>query len=338
MGLTAVVVDPLTDPVPAAWDDFVVTERLLPLWGSQFLRTAAWCTQAPSSMVLVTEAGSTEPVALFQARHPGLLRPTRFVRPGRFPALSMADCRTPPVAVGAGMAFTAGAGAAERSEAVRVFEAALRWRTGVGGLAIAYRELEPELLPMVAIGRRVRLRLGPRMVVRNRWSDPDGYVGTLARKWRSQLRKIHHTIRSDATIDVDVVDTIPPVDASWLAEQVRRRHISRAIPRPPLPAGYFARFAALPTSWFLTYRDATGRLIAYSAVLEHGQTMVLVWWGSLDEVDGGRANLYFDQYLRLIHHMIQSGRERLVLGKGMEHIKVRYGAHPEPLWGVVGLG
>jgi GNAT acetyltransferase-like protein len=337
MGLTAIVVDPLTDPIPAAWDDFVATERLLPLWGSQFLRTAAWCAQTPSSMVLVTEAGNSEPVALFQARHPGLLRPTRFVRPGRFPELSLADCRTPPVAVGAGMAFAAGAGAAERSAAVRVFEAALRRRAGIGGLAIAYRELEPELLPMVATGRRIRLRLGPRMVVRNRWSDPDDYVGTLARKWRSQLKKIHHTIRSDATINVDVVDTIPPADACWLAELVRRRHLLRAIPRPPLPARYFAHFAALPNSRFLTYRDANGRLLAYTALLEHGREMVLGWWGSLDLADGGRANLYFDQYLRVIRHMIQTGRERLVLGKGMEHIKIRYGAHPEPLWGVVGL-
>jgi hypothetical protein len=336
MGLTAVVIDPLTDPVPAAWDDFVATEQLLPLWGSRLLQTAAWCTQTPSSMVLVQEAGGAEPVALFHARHLGLLRPTRFLRPGRVPALSMAQCHTPPPATGAGMAFAARVGLAERSAAVRVFEAAIRRRIGAGGLAIAYRELEPEHLPVVPSGHRVRLRLGPTMVLHNQWSDLDGYLGSLAGKWRSQLKKIHHTIRSDATISVDVVDTIPPADACWLAELVRRRHISRAIPRPPLPARYFAQFAALPTSRFVTYRDTTGRLLAYSAVLEQGHTMVLVAWGSLDQADGGRANLYFDQYFRLVRLMIQTGRQRLVLGKGMEQIKSRYGARPEPLWGLVG--
>jgi hypothetical protein len=200
----------------------------------------------------------------------------------------MTECRTTPVAMGPRLAFAAGTGPAERAEAVRVFERAMRRRTGPGGLAVAYRELAPSHLPVVPATRRVRLRLAPTMVLHNEWSDLDGYLGALAGKWRSQLRKIHHTIRTDPTITVELVDTVPPDEAGWLAEVVRARHISRAIPRPPLPARYLGQFAALPESRFLTYRDA-------------------------------------------------SGRQRLVLGKGMEQVKARYRARPEPLWGVVGL-
>jgi hypothetical protein len=81
MGLTAAVVDPLTDPAPAAWDEFVAAQRLLPMWSSQLLRTAAWCTQTPSSMVLVREPESAEPVALFYAATSA--RSTRPGSPGR---------------------------------------------------------------------------------------------------------------------------------------------------------------------------------------------------------------------------------------------------------------
>lgn len=336
MGLAAAVVDPLSDPLPPIWDDFVAAQRILPLWGSSLLRTAAWCTQTPSSMVLVHEPGSAGPVALFVCRHLGPLNPTRFAAPARMPAVSLTECRTTPVAMGAGLAFAAEAEPASRAEAVRVFERAIRRRTGAGGFAVAYRELEPAHLAVLPATRRLRLRLAPTMVLHNEWSDLDGYLGALAGKWRSQLKKINNTIQEDPTIRVELVETIPPDEGCWLAEVVRARHISRAIPRPPLPARYLERFAALPDSRFLTYRDASDRLLAYAAVLAHGDALVLVWWASREETDGGRANLYFDQYLRLAALMISEGRRRLVLGKGMEQIKSRYGARPDPLWGVVG--
>lgn len=336
MGLTATLVDPLTDPVPAAWDRFVTTERLLPLWRSQLLRTADWCSQTASSMVLVHEPGAAEPVALFHARHLGAVHPGRFARPGRLPVPTLTEVRTTPVAMGAGLTFAAAAGPAERAEAVRVFEHAIRQHTGWRGVALAYRELEPRHLPAVPTAGRLRLRLGPTLVLHNEWSDLDGYLASLPGKWRSQLRKIHRTIEADPTLRVELVDTLPAGEACWLAQVVRERHLSRAVPRPPLPAGYFGQFAALPGSRFVTYRDAGGRLLAYAAVLEDGDGLVLVWWGSREDTDGARPNLYFDQYLRLVDYLITRGRSRLVMGKGMQQIKQRYGARPEPLWGVVG--
>lgn len=336
MALTATVVDPLREPPPAGWDAFVAAHDLMPLWRADLLRTAAGCSQTPSTMVMVTEGGGDRPVAIFHARHLGPTDPTRFTRPGRMPVPTMTECRTTPVAMGAGLAFAADADPATRAEAVRVFERAVRRRTGVGGLALAYRELPPDLLALVPTGRRVRMRLGPTMVLENRWSDLDDYLADLPGKWRSQLKKIRQNVATDPDLRVDLVDTIGADEAGWLAELVRRRHTWRALPRPPLPAGYFARFAALPGSRFLTYRDGSGRLLGFSALLRYAGESVLVWWGSRDDIDGARPDLYFDQYLRLVDLMIAQGDRRLVLGKGMEQIKSRYGAHPAPLWAVVG--
>lgn len=336
MALTAIVVDPLQESPPAEWDDFVATHHLMPLWQADLLRTAANCSQTPSTMVMVTEGGADHPVAIFFARHLGPTNPTRFVRLGRMPRPSMTECRTTPVAMGAGLAFAPDADPGTRAEAVRVFEQAIRRRTGVGGLAMAYRELTSELLPLVPSDRRVRLRLGPNMVLENRWTSLDEYLADLPSKWRSQLKKIRHTVATDPDLQVELVDTIEADEAGWLAELVRRRHISRAIPRPPLPAGYFARFATLPGSRFLTYRDRSGRLLGFSALLRYAGESVLVWWGSRDDIDGARPDLYFDQYLRLVDLMIKDGAQRLILGKGMEQIKSRYGAQPVPLWAVVG--
>jgi hypothetical protein len=329
MSLVATIVDPRTEPVPAAWDAFVAAERLLPLWSSDILRAADWCAPAASSFVLVEESVSGAPVALFHARHHGATRPSRYARPGRLPAVTLTECRIAPGLMDAGMAFAAGTAARDRTEAVRAFESAVRRRTGPGGLAIGYRELTDAHLAAVPAARRIRLRLSPTMVLHNEWSDLDGYLAARPRKFRAQLRKVRDGVR----VAPELVESVDPGPACWLAEQVRRRHFPRAVPRPPLPELYFRHLAALPGSRFLTYRDEGGRLLAFTAVLDTGEDLLLVNWGSA-AADG---NLYFDQYRRLVELMISTGRRRMVMGKGMRDLKARYGARPEPLWGVVGL-
>jgi hypothetical protein len=329
--LAATIVDPLTDPVPPEWDAFVSNEGLPAMWRGALLRTAAWCAATPVTMVLVHDGDA--PLALFHVRHLGVGNPARFARPGRTVPVNLAECRTAPVAMGAGMAFAAGTSGTERAATVRAFERALRRR---GTAAIGYRELRTDDLAAVPTAWRLRLRLSPTMVVHNEWSDPQSYRGGLAAKWRSQLKKITATVDDDPGLRLALAATVEPADAAWLAEQVRRRHVSRAVPRPPVPAVYFEALAAQPGIEFLTYRDAGGRLIAYSAVHDDGRQLLLICWGSRSRTDGGRVNLYFDQYQRLIDLMITRRRERLVLGKGMQEIKARYGARPTPLWAVVG--
>ena len=144
-------------------------------------------------------------------------------------------------------------------------------------------------------------------------------------------------MRARTDIRVELVDSIDSAEACWLAELVHTRHRARGRLRPPVPAIYFERLIARPEVRLLTYRDAEGRLLAYMLVLDDRTQLSLLVWGSRSGSGDQPRNLYFDQYRRLIELMVTLGRERLVLGKGLTDIKARFGARPEPLFGVVGL-
>jgi len=335
MSLVATVADPLTQPAPPGWEEFVAAYGLLPAWDYQLLRTAAWCSQTASSAVLVRDAASREPVAAFHARHPGTTDPRRFIGPGRVPAVSITECRTAP-ALGPGVAFAAGLDDRGRAEAVRRFERALGARVGGGGGFIAYRALpERDLAAMPSAGR-IRLRLSPRMVLHNQWPDLEAYLAALPGKWRNRLRRVRQAVVADGT-RAELTRTIEPADACWLSETVNSRYRPRAVPRPPWPAGYFERLNQLPGTRFVTYRSPAGQLLAFVAMYDTGVELVAGAWGNRSETDGGRRHLYFDLYLRQVEWLLSTGRERLVLGCGMTEIKSRYRARPEPTWGVVGL-
>lgn len=334
MSLEAVVADPLTDPFPAGWDEFVAAQRLRAVWRSGVLRQADWYAQAVPSLVLVREASSSETVALFHARHVGPGRRGRFARPGRVPLLGLTQCFVSP-AVTPGFVFSDALDLADRTEACRVFERSLRPRAGWGHLAIAYRNLFDEHLAVVPAAGRVRVGQGPEMVIDNAWPDLAGYLASLPRKWRSQLKRIQGTVRDDG-LRVEIADAVEPDEASWLAEVVRHRYRSGGAPRPPWPPRLFAEFGRAPGCQFLTYRSGCGRLVGCTSFIDDGRELVMMVWGTRGGGDGPRRDLYFDQYLRMVELMIRLGRERLQLGFGMNAIKARYGARPLRRWTVVG--
>jgi hypothetical protein len=336
MSLTAAAVDPLTEPIPAGWDEFVTGQRPPPVWDSRLLRIAAWCDRVPATAVLVSEAASARPVAAFYVRHLGPVSPGRFVRPGRMPVVTLSECRAVPW-TGAGMVFAADTDQRDRREAVRVFERALGRRVGAGGRLIAYRSLPAEHLAVVPTARRLRLPQSPHMVLYNRWPDLPSYLATLDRAWRKRLRQIRRAVDADPTVRFEVTGTIDTADACWLAEVVRRRYLPRWFtPPPPRPASYFERFSQLPGTWFFAYRDPQARLLAFQAGYDNGEELYARTWGARTLADSGRRNLYFDDYLRQVELMIRTGRRRLDLGAGMPEIKARYGARAEPQWVVMG--
>lgn len=330
--LEAIATDPLTHGAPSGWDDFVIAQGLLPDWHSGLLAAVDWCAPAPSSLVLVRDRAGA-PVAAFHARHPGQNNPRRFATPGRTVGIGATVCVNPPFN-DTGAAFADGVDDRDRTEAVRVFERAVRQRSRP---VIAYRGLYREDLAVVPNARRVTFRLYPRMVLGNEWPDRDTYLRSLTRKWRYHLRKLRRAMDADPDLTVAWEHHLDPEQACWLAEVVRARHTSRWLPEPPLPVRYFQQLAGLPGSRFLTYRDGDGRLLAYTAVHDDGRDLLAVCWGSRASTDGRRANLYFDQYLRMVELMVDTGRERLVLGRAWEQIKQRYGAVAQPRWGMVGL-
>jgi hypothetical protein len=308
VGPVATIVDHST---AAAWDAFVDRERLLPMWRADLLATAGWCGRYRTSLVLVHAGGA--PVALGHTEHPPGLTVCRL-------AASTNDC---------GIAFAAGLSDGDKRAALRAFER----RAGRVG-PLAYREVTADDLPVIGHGRRLRMAQAPRMVLANEWGDVDGYLRSLAPKWRSQLRKIRRDVEDDPDLRFAVEPRVDAADAAWLLECVRTRHARR--PAPPLSARYLDLLLARPDIDALTYRDAAGRLLGYSLVHDDGDRLLLIAWGARRDTDGGRRNLYFDQYLRLVQRMVHSGRKELVLGKGMTAIKARYGALPCPLWAVAG--
>ena len=336
MSLTATVVDPLTGPPPSGWDRFVAAQRLPPGWHADLITAMDWCATAPSSMALVHDRAGA-PVAAFHARHLGPGRPWRFTTPGRAPVAGLTACGTPPPANDAGVAFADGADRHDRREAVRVFERAVRRRARPVGPLIGYRGLYEEDLPAVPTGHRIVFRLSPQLALANEWPDLPSYLGSLTKKFRRHVRKLRETVDADRTLRVDTDGAVEPVEACWLAEVVRRRYASRWLPSPPLPALYFARMARLPGTRFVTYRDGRGRLVACGTMYDDGRDLTFVYWGGRATADGRRADVYFDQYLRSVEMMIELGRRRLLMGRGMEQIKGRYGARLLPRWGVVGL-
>jgi uncharacterized protein len=335
MSLVATVVDPVTEPMPARWDPFVAEHRLPPVWDSELLRLAAWCDRAPATAVLVSEATSAQPVAAFYVRHPGPASPRRFVRPGRMPAVTIAECRAVPWH-GAGMVFAAPADERDRREAVRIFERALRRRVGPGGLLIAYRGLPVEYLRLVMRPGRLQLPPSSHMVLYNKWPDLPGYLAALGRGTRKSLRKLSRSVDEDHCVQVDLAGRVDAADACWLTELVRRRHLPRRFLPPPRPVRYFDRYGRLPGAWCITYRDPQARLLAFAAGHDNGEDLFSGPWGLRSLADGGRRDLYFDIHLRLVALMLHTGRQRLLLGAGMHEIKARYGAVAEPRWAVVG--
>jgi hypothetical protein len=328
MGLTATVVNPLSMAVPAAWDEFVERERLLPMWRSEVIAAADWCSPHRASMVLVHRGSPEAPVALFHADHPGP-RWRRFARPAPVGRRALVICRLAASTNSAGAVFAAGLPVEEKRAAVRAFERALG-----RGLPVAYRELTADDLPVIGRPGRLRVPLGPRMSLSNQWSDVEGYLRSLPAKWRSQLRRIGETVAADAGVTCTTEARVDAAEAAWLLEVVRARHGNPA--RPPLPARYLDRLMAQPDVDVLAYRDGGGRLLAYTLVHDDGERLLMIVWGARRRTDGGRRDLYFDQYLRLVDRMVRTGRKRLVLGKSMTDIKARFGAVPVPLWGVAG--
>jgi hypothetical protein len=104
-------------------------------------------------------------------------------------------------------------------------------------------------------------------------------------------------------------------------------------PHVPLPAGYFAALHTRPDVVTLTYRERSGRLLAFGTLLDHPRHPKIGTWVALHPGEGGRKHLYFHHYLRLIEYVAGSGgRRRLSAGQGMFEVKRSLGFRPVPMW------
>lgn len=310
------------EPVPAEWDRFVGEQALLRAWDGGAFAALAGAGQG-RWLGMVHEGG--RPVGLFCGRLRG--------RPG--PAVFA--CRMPWVGL-AGFALAAELDQADRREALASFERALRRRLGWRCPGVLYRLLLAEELALVrGFGRAVIRTPYPRAVLRNDWASMDDYYLSLRRKLRHRLRSQYRQLERDPDLAVELSGG--PVDGAEVTRLVRLtllRH-ERRLPRTggPPPA-YFDALSGQGIL-YLTYRDIGGRLLGVNLVFDDGHWMTDALWGSLDPGDGGRTNIYFHRFLRLISYMVERQRAGMNCGRGMLEIKQRYGCQAVAQHLVVGL-
>lgn len=335
--LEVTIADPVADGVPAVWDDTAGAWGLPVWWRSALLVDAAWNSNVPVWLAVVADAGGSVH-GLFVVRHLGPAGHGRFAAGRRPPLVGIAEVKLVPMGAQSGIALAPGLGADDTAAAVRALERALRRRLGPRLTGVAYRHVDAGVVEALRLAGHARtLSSTADMTLANPGTGRAGYLATLPPKWRSQLKKIHARISAGAdangrAVTASVDDAVGGAEASVVIDVVRRRHHEWFLVRPPIAASYLDLLGELPGTRFVTYRDDRGRLLALSTVHEEGDGLALTWWGS----SGESRDLYFDQFLRLAHLMIDEDRAFLRMGKGMNDIKARYGARPQPQWTVVG--
>ncbi len=300
------------ESLPAEWDRFVAQQRLIRAWGAAPFAALHEAGQEPWAG-LVHERG--RPVALVRGR----------LRGGRGPVAF--ECRLL-WASQRGIVFAAELDAADQRAVVLAFERALarqlRWRC----LAVLYRHLAREDLELLRGLGRIRIPTPyPAMELPNVWATMNDYYLSMPRKTRHRLRAQYRQVERDPDLKIEV--TPGPVEGAEASRLVRLTNLRHS--HPPKDGGpppeYFEALSGEGVLYF-TYRDAGGRLLGVSMVFDDGEWLTDSAWGGLDPHTDGRPHIYFHRYLRLIAHMIESGRAGLNMGRGMTEVKQRYGARP----------
>jgi hypothetical protein len=328
-----VLADPRYDAVPD-WDEFVDRHELGADWRTGTLRAAAWTTQHQTLLALVRDSHG-RPAALFHCRLLGPVRPDRFARDRRPPGAGLVEVRRPPGAH-PGIAVAPGLDRWARLDIVARFTAALVDHLGHRRFGVAYRHLGADDLRWLAGRGSVVLRVQPEAVLDNHWDSVDGYLSSLHHKRRNSIRRLRRRLSADAGLLIGTHDTVEPVAAARLVELVRSRHRRAWQLEPPIGVQHLVAVASAPDTRFVTYRAAdSGRLLAFSAWRDTPAAIVNGLWGAEDPATGGRRDLYFDAAFRSVEAMIERGRPRLHMGKGMTDIKLSFGARLVPNYTVL---
>lgn len=332
MSFEAIVVDPLDEALPEGWDRLVLAAGLSSLWRSQVLATLAWYERYRPIVALVQDS-SGEPCAAFCARHVRMpAGRASFHDPRRRPMFGFLEFHLPPMVTTAGHAFHPALDRRERQAAVLAAERALGERLGLACRGFAYRQVATDDLPAFRSGAHITLAASPDEVVEIRWRSFDAYLADLPGQDRRELARIRRIVDRDETLEIHVGASLRSTEASRLAHVVRMRYRPRFRVAMSAPAAFYDRLSALEGVRFITYRERSGELQGFGVLADDGVGARSLLWGARERADGGRANLYFDHFLREVEYCIANGRRRLVMGKGLSEIKRRFGAKPVELY------
>lgn len=319
--ITVDVLDPAIDPEPPDWADFVAAQQLYPPWAYDLLALEATGARNPLLLTLVRRDGVlvAAVVALVARRGP------RWVEV--FPQWLSGE---------PGFVFAAGLDLVARKEVLRAAERALCRHVGWTCLGLVYWHLSPADVPLVAgFGRHVRPGVGT-LVLDNTFTSTADWLASLSRNRRASLRKLHRKLAADPTLVIATGTGRSDVDGVDLAAMLRAHRAKFGPPhwtdaRNPVTAEYLAALVARPDVRTMTYHDADGRLLAFSNSFEHPAHLFSQHFATVPVERGGRGDLYFDLYFRLVALMIERGAKSLAVGRGMAETKTRLGFEVRPL-------
>ncbi|WP_414944921.1 hypothetical protein [Amycolatopsis sp. cmx-11-32] len=219
---------------------------------------------------------------------------------------------------------------AERRQAIRRFEQALRTHLGPGLLGVIYRAMNPELLPAMEGRGRVSREIDPAAVLLNTYSTVDDWERGLGDEPRETLRglRVDEDLRTEvapARRDLDVHELSALLNAhrarqddrAWAEGQRSRIGGLHMDTRSPIAPSYLDALVRRPDVVTLTYRDGSGRLLGFGTLFDAEEGCALHQWAALPSAGGGRKGLYVDFYARGVEHMIVNRRPELTAGRAM---------------------
>lgn len=330
------VLDPRSDPEPADWAGFAAALNLPAPWSYRMLQLETASSRCPNLLVVARDAG--EPVAALSVTvarpgDPHRRRPVGGI--ARFTP-RLAEVHQPWMPGTSGRVFAPALDAAARREVTRRAERAVVSFLGPGCGGVIHRYVrDDELRDVGGHGRMVRDAV-PTTLLRNDFADVDEWVTSLARSRRHSIRGQRRKIAADPSLTIRCGRSRDDVAGAELATLL---HTHRAkfgrVPldlRGAVTAEYLHELVRRPDVATLTYRDTdSGRLLAFTTVLDHVMTPLHQHWAAVPPDRGGKRHLYFDAYARVVAFMIDNGRPSISSGRGMQDVKGSLGFAPQPL-------
>ncbi|MFI7128840.1 GNAT family N-acetyltransferase [Nonomuraea sp. NPDC050153] len=327
---------PDRDPEPAGWEDFRRSRDLTAIWSYDVIR-ASFDGSWARPLLCVAREGERVVGAV------GALRL------GRGPLLL--DVRLPAHSNGPTWCLPDGA---EGRAIIRGFEQAAVARFGRRLAGVVYRMVTEPALPLVARrGAVVRHSPGTTQLP-VRWTSAEEWIATLSRNRRSTLRRQLRRIEGAGTLRVLEGSGRTDLDPAQLAE-LHERHaarvaartvqgngpgafLGRLLARPAasfdrrlaLSVAYFAELTRRDDVWTVSYHEGE-RLLAFAIVYDHPVTPMYGPWAALPADEGGRKDLYFDSYARIVARAAAGKAERLFAGRGFVDVKCSLGFEYLPM-------
>ncbi|MDA0638413.1 GNAT family N-acetyltransferase [Nonomuraea sp. MCN248] len=320
------VVDVGEEPEPPGWEEFRQAEGLSAIWAYDVIAASCAGTwERPLLTVFRDDQGVAGAVGAVATA----LRARRL--PRREPLLL--DVRLPGHSNGPTWHFSDRVTPGDRRLLIRRFEQAARRRLGWMLTGVLYRMVTEPHLPSVARGGAIVRESPGSTVMPLRWTSVAEWIGSLSRNRRSTLRRQLKKIAGSDDLVVTEGRARTDLDPGELAE-LNRRHTARLAarfdPRPPLPAAYFAEFLRREDVTVISY-EAARRLLAFAVVFDHPVSPAYGPWAALQPEEGGRRDLYFDSYARIVGRALADGSERLHGGRGFVEVKSSLGFDYVPM-------